>query len=173
MLRQDKSALCVSLDELRAYARVETGEEEAILAGLLRVATELCEEFLNQALLVRQFEQDLTVQEAWNLLAIQPVRSIANVIDRASGTLIEPGSYRVDIDHDGRAFVHGLALGERVTVRGEAGMGQHPNDIPEPIRQGVLRLAASLFANRDNAGGDLPKAVTALWRPFRRAGLCR
>lgn len=173
MLRQEKSPLCVGLDELQAYTRVETGEEEAILAGLLRVATELCEEFLSQALLVRQFEQDMTAREAWNLLTIQPVRSVGSILERASGTPIDPGSYRVDIDHDGRAFVHGLALGERVTVRGEAGMGQQPNDIPEPIRQGILRLAASLFAHRDNASGEVPKAVTALWRPYRRAGLCR
>ena len=56
MIRQEASDLCVSLSEVQAYARVETGEEEALLAGLLRTASEMCETFLNQALVARDFE---------------------------------------------------------------------------------------------------------------------
>ncbi|MEO7750897.1 MAG: head-tail connector protein, partial [Sphingomicrobium sp.] len=45
------------------------------------------------------------------------------------------------------------------------------NGVPEPIRQGVLRLTAHLFSARDGAGGEPPAAVTALWRPYRRLRL--
>ena len=50
-------------------------------------------------------------------------------------------------------------------------MAQDENGVPEPIRQGVLRLVAYLFTSRDGAGGDPPAAVTALWRPYRRMRL--
>jgi uncharacterized phiE125 gp8 family phage protein len=56
----------------------------------------------------------------------------------------------------------------RVQVSGSAGMADHENGVPEPIRQGVLRLVSHLFTSRDGEGGEVPAAVTALWRPYRR-----
>lgn len=173
MVRQDKAALCVTLSEVQAYARVESGEEEALLAGLLRAASEMCETFLNQALLVRSFESDVRVSEGWTLIPLQPVRSVTGIRRGAEETALDPGLYRIDIDHEGRAYVAGLGGGETFIVSGTAGMAVEANGVPEPIRQGILRLAAYLFANRDGQIGDLPKAVTALWRPYRKAGLCR
>lgn len=173
MLRQDKAPLCVGLSELQAYARAETGEEEAVLAQLLRVASELCEAFLNQALLSRGFEVDVRSGEGWTLLPIQPVRSVAAIRRSAETTPLLSSSYRLDIDHDGRGYLCGLPSGERFIVSGRAGMAIDANDVPEPIRQGILRLAAFLFAHRDAPDGDLPHAVTALWRPYRKAGLFR
>lgn len=173
MIRQDKAALPVGLSEIQAYVRVETGEEEALLAGLLRVATEMCESFCNQALMTRSFEEDVAVRDGWTLLTTQPVRSIISVIPVGASQTLSTNSYKVDIDHDGRAFVKDLPAGATFRVTGEAGLANEPNQVPEPLRQGILRLAASLFANRDSSMGELPSAVTALWRPYRRVGLCR
>ena len=173
MIRQEVGALCVSLSEVQAYARVETGEEEALLAGLLRTASEMCETFLNQALVARDFEVVVRAGQGWTLLPVQPVRSIAAVRRASDGEMIAASSYRCDIDYDGRGLVAGLPSGETFVVAGSAGMASDGNGVPEPIRQGVLRLAAYLFANRDGQVGELPKAVTALWRPYRKAGLFR
>ena len=51
-------------------------------------------------------------------------------------------------------------------VGGTAGIALEQNGVPEPIRQGVLRLVAHLFAARDGGDGAPPAAVTALWRPY-------
>lgn len=173
MINEDKAPLCVSLPEVQAYARVETGEEEALLAGLLRTASEMCETFLNQALLARNFEVVVRAGEGWTLLPLQPVRAITTVRRQTDSDPLPPTSYRSDIDHEGRGHVAGLAAGETFAVGGSVGMALDGNGVPEPIRQGILRLAAYMFANRDGQIGDLPKAVTALWRPYRKAGLWR
>ena len=173
MLRQEKANLCVGLPEVQAYARVESGEEEAVLAGLLRVASEMCETFLNQVLLARAFELDVRAGSGWTVLQVQPLRAISTVRRMNGGQEVSATSYRIDIDHEGRGFIAGLPEGETYTVTGVAGIAEDPNAVPEPIRQGILRLAAYLFANRDGQIGELPKAVTALWRPYRRAGLVR
>jgi uncharacterized phiE125 gp8 family phage protein len=173
MVNEDKAPLCVSLPEVQAYARVETGEEEALLAGLLRTASEMCETFLNQALLARNFEAVVRAGEGWTLLPIQPVRAITSVRRVAGGEPLAAASYRCDIDYEGRGHVAGLPSGETFAIAGSAGMALDGNGVPEPIRQGILRLAAYMFANRDGQIGDLPKAVTALWRPYRKAGLWR
>ncbi|HEX8445121.1 MAG TPA: head-tail connector protein [Sphingomonas sp.] len=43
-------------------------------------------------------------------------------------------------------------------------------DMPAPVRQGIVRLAAYLYAHRDDDAAP-PAAVAALWRPFRQVRL--
>lgn len=173
MVRQEKGASCVHLSEMQAYVRVETGDEEALIAGLLRTASEMCEGFINQALIARPFEQQLLVQEEWTLLGLQPVRAVHAIRLLSDNQVIDPLSYRIDIDHEGRGFVRGLPVGKSVVIEGVAGMAADSNGVPEPLRQGIMLLAASLFTHRDSPADGLPVAVSSLWRPYRRAGLCR
>lgn len=170
----ESPGLAVSLAEAQSYARAETGEEEALLVGLIRSATGICEQFLGQWLIVRPFEAVLEVQAGWAKLPVLPVRSIAGAETIANGaaTTLDPSTYSVDIDADGRGWIR-LGTAGRVRVTGEAGMASDPDRLPEPIRQGILRLTAHLFAHRDGTGAqsEPPAAVTALWRPYRRVQL--
>jgi uncharacterized phiE125 gp8 family phage protein len=173
MVRLDKGELPVGLAEMQAYVRVETGEEEALLAGMLRVAAESCETFCNQVFMARAFETELTASDGWCMLHVQPVRLISGISEASTGSIIDLSQIKVDIDHDRRAFINGLRTGTVYRVAGVAGLASERNDVPEPLRQGMMRLAAALFANRDSGTGELPRDVTALWRPYRKAGLAR
>jgi uncharacterized phiE125 gp8 family phage protein len=166
----------VTLNEAQAYVRIETGEEEALLAGLIRTASALCEAFINQVVIARPFEQDIPASTVWERLSVTPVRSISNVasVDASGFETPVPGdAYTVDIDSagDGWVRVSNASPDSRIRVRGTAGMSDGENNVPEPIRQGVLRLVAHLFTARDGEGGEPPAAVTALWRPYRRTRL--
>ena len=166
----------VTMSEAQAYVRIETGEEEAILAGLIRTASALCESFLNQVVIARSFDLDLTASGSWERLSVTPVRSIGSVeaLDVSGiATPLPSSGFAVDIDSAGDGWIRvAEPIGaSRVRIHGTAGMAEHPNDVPEPIRQGVLRLVAHLFSSRDGSGGDPPAAVTALWRPYRRMRL--
>lgn len=166
----------VTLSEAQAFVRIETGEEEALLAGLLRTASSLCESFLGQVVIARQFTEDTAASACWTRLSAAPVRSIASVeaIDEAGvASLLPSSAYAIDIDASGDGWVRVIEGGSarRIRVTGTAGMAEAQNGVPEPIRQGVLRLTAHLFAARDGEGGAPPAAVTALWRPFRRMRL--
>lgn len=55
----------VSLGEVQAFVRVETGEEEAVLAGLIRAASALCEAFLNQIVIARNFMEVVPASTSW------------------------------------------------------------------------------------------------------------
>jgi uncharacterized phiE125 gp8 family phage protein len=158
----------VTLAEAQAYARVETGEEEALLAGLVRTASGLCEAFLGQVVVARSFSERVQASSDWQRLCVAPVRSIEAVT--IDGVAVPASAYSTDIDSNGCGWVR-LAnphAGSIIEVSGTAGMASGQNDVPEPIRHGVLRLAAHLFAVRDGEGGEMPAAVTALWRPYRR-----
>jgi uncharacterized phiE125 gp8 family phage protein len=49
----------VTMSEAQAYVRIETGEEEALLAGLIRTASALCEGFVGHFLIARTFFDNL------------------------------------------------------------------------------------------------------------------
>jgi uncharacterized phiE125 gp8 family phage protein len=161
----------VTLAEAQAFARIETGEEEALLAGLVRSASCLCEAFLGQVVIERDFTQTIASSAEWKRLNVFPVRSISGA---ASGGLQLPGTaFATDIDANGCGWVRIADPNVRGTVEvsGTAGMAVGQNGVHEAIRQGVLRLVAHLFTARDSGGGEIPAAVTALWRPFRRMRL--
>lgn len=175
MMATNIAEAAVSMAEAQAYARVETGEEEALVAALVRAASALCESFTGQVLVARPFEEVLPPGAQWQRLALTPVRSIEEVAALAadgSATIVSMGEYDVDIDSRGDGWVRLANWGDsKIRVRGQAGMAVDPNGVPEPLRQGILRLIAHLFATRDGAGGEPPAAVTALWRPYRRMRL--
>jgi uncharacterized phiE125 gp8 family phage protein len=161
----------VTLAEAQGFARVETGEEEALLAGLIRTASSLCEAFIGQALIERAFSETIAASCAWQKLATAPVRSVISV---SSGGLPLPVSaYAVDVDSRGDGWVRIVdpTISGVIEVSGTTGIATDRNGVPEPIRHGVLRLVAHLFAARDGDGGSIPAAVTALWRPYRRMAL--
>jgi uncharacterized phiE125 gp8 family phage protein len=166
----------VAMSEAQAYVRIETGEEEAVLAGLIRSASALCEAFLNQVVIARAFEVQVPASGNWERLPLTPVKSITEVATldaNGAATLLPADGYAMDIDSSGDGWVR-VAPGDgslRVRVTGTAGMADDENGVPEPIRQGVLRLVAHLFTARDGEGGEPPAAVTALWRPYRRMRL--
>ena len=161
----------VTLSEAQAFARIETGSEEALLSGLLRTASALCEAFIGQVVIARPFAETIGASCEWQRLHAIPVRSIDSV--EQSGLALQPTSFSTDVDSAGCGWVRvtGSSADGLVTVNGTAGMATDRNGVPEPIRQGVLRLVSHLFSVRDGEGGEMPAAVTALWRPYRRIRL--
>ncbi len=176
MIRSDACDPPVSLAEAQAYVRVETGEEEALLAGLLRSASAMCEQFIGQALVARSFDETIGASSQWQRLGLTPVMSIGAVVlvaDDQSEIMLAAEDYAIDVDSCGDGWVRllrGPADGV-IRVSGVAGMASDGNGVPEPLRQGIVRLTAYLFNARDGGGGEPPAAVTALWRPYRRMRL--
>lgn len=167
-------ALPVSLAELKADARIATSEEDALLTGFVRAATDLCEQFTGRLLIARAVHEIVPASGVWTRLEAMPVQSIDSVAaltadgQRAS---LAAGAYAVDIDAAGEGWVRLLAKHQenRLMVSYVAGLTTDPNGVPEALRQGITRLALYFYARRDADEAEAPPAaVTALWRPWRR-----
>ena len=104
--------------------------------------------------------------------AFAPVTAITGVM--LGGAALAAGAYEIDIDRQGAGWVR-LLSGDatlRAEVSGRAGLSEGWNGVPEPLRAGIVRLAAHLFTHRDDPETEaLPAAVTALWRPWRTVSL--
>lgn len=169
--------LPIALAELKAFLRVSVGDEDALLAGLARGAADMCEAFTGRALIDRVVAEVLAAPARWTRLGAAPVRSIEGVAafdEEGEASPLAAEAFAIDIDAAGDGWVRVLdaAGAKRVLVSYRAGMAAEPNGVPETLRHGIVRLAAHLYAHRDQAEqAGPPAAVTALWRPWRRLRL--
>lgn len=179
----EAAALPVALAEVKAYLRVVTSDEDALIAGLARAAADMCEAFTGRALIDRAVAERLAASASWTRLGAAPVRAIEGVAALGadgSVTALAAGAFAIDIDAGGEGWVRVLDAGPStgsgravlVRVSYRAGMAADPNGLPEALRHGILRLTAHLYTQRER-GEDIepPAAVTALWRPWRRLRL--
>jgi uncharacterized phiE125 gp8 family phage protein len=169
--------LPVALVELKAFLRISVGDEDALLAGLVRAAAELCEAFTGRALIDRAVAEMVFASTAPTRLTAGPVRAIESVaaIDMAGeATPLDAEAFATEIDAAGDAWVRLRAATEakRLRVAYRTGMAADWNGVPEMLRHGIVRLAAQYYLRRgEGRDTEMPAAVTALWRPWRRLRL--
>lgn len=166
----------VSLNEARSWLRLGATIDDAVVAGLVRAATNICEAFIGQWLIVREGEEVLPIKRHLCQPGARPVVAID------AATLLLPGGgeavlaateYQLSVGGDGTARLtiadpRGAA---RVRVAYRAGIAAGTNDIPEAIRQGIVRMTQHLHDARDGAAAAPPAAIAALWQPWRRLTL--
>jgi uncharacterized phiE125 gp8 family phage protein len=158
----------VGLHELKALLRIDGGAEDALLAGFLRSAWAACETFTGLLLVARPGEEMVEADRRWRRLAAAPVQAIEQV-EAPDGAALPVEQWAVDIDADGNGWVRAMGDGERrVRARFRAGLAADWNGVPEPLRHGIVRLAAHLYTAREDGAPAPPAAVAALWRPWRR-----
>jgi uncharacterized phiE125 gp8 family phage protein len=165
----------VSLDEARGWLRLGASNDDAIIAGLIRAATNICEAFIGQWLMIRSVEEEAPVRESMMRLGKRPVVAVDSVTilsgDGGDQALMA-AEYGVTIARDGTATVR-IMRGDaaRVRVGYRAGIADSANAIPEALRQGIIRMVAHLHGARDGGDGEPPAIITAMWQPWRRMGL--
>lgn len=170
------AALPASLEEVKAFLRLEAGDEDALLAGLVRSAASLCEAFTGQVLLLEERRAEVAADGAWHRLAPTPMRRVVSAegVDSAGAPVpLADGELESQIDFcgDGWVRISGGAAA-RAVLSVEAGLAAEWNDLPEPLRQGIVRLTAHLYTRRDDPrDAGPPAAIAALWRPWCRMRL--
>lgn len=161
-----------ALAETKAWLRIETALDDGAIAALVRSAIGMAEEFCAQIMFARTGTETLPLSNEWTrmracpVLAITAARSLAT---DGTATALAPATYSMDITADGDGWVRINLPGTdtRVEFDISAGIANDWASLPDALRQGIVRLAAHLFTERENSGPP-PAIVTALWRPWRR-----
>lgn len=188
-------AMPVTLDELKAQARVDTADEDAIMAAHLRAAVEMIEQYTGLGLITQTFTQTFsewpTEKVPDLVLKRRPVQAVVEVSHlSASGSpegmplVIDASVYRV-IGIGADRTPAKIRLGtnqtwpvlfadpEAITVTYRVGYGDDHNAVPELIRHAILMAAATWYGFREDliigsTPMELPLASRALvysWRP--------
>jgi uncharacterized phiE125 gp8 family phage protein len=188
----------VSLDEQKAWLRVDDASEDNIVASLIETARALVESATHLSLITRTWRFTL---DEWPRpaaprgqrssggvlvrLPIAPFQSVAaiRILDALGNPRdIAASAYETAPSRDGARVLFNVdppapAVGiGGISIDVVAGFGDAPSAVPEPLRLAIKMLAARWFENRgdietDAAADRLPQSVGALVAPFRRARL--
>ncbi len=165
------------LSELKAYLRIDTADDDALLSGLLRAALAQAEDFTGLVLLSSVWRE--------NRVALQTIAlGKAPFISLVALTLLDPlgvttavalPTVQVSTDMNDEATVK-LAVAplplSRITLDYIAGMASDWNGLAEALRLGIIRQAVHLYSHRDEPQtAGLALAASALWRPYKRLRL--
>ncbi|BEU99035.1 head-tail connector protein [Novosphingobium olei] len=165
-----------ALSELKAWLGITTGRDDAELTALLMAALDLCEGFTGTMPLQAGCEEVLAAAGDWQTLGTRPIQAMtgaARIALTGQRTALLPGDYEFDIGADGSGrFRLKVPVAEtRIAVTFTAGLAATWSALPDPLRHGIMRLAAHEHRQRDaqNTTQRLapPAAVAALWRPWR------
>lgn len=169
----------VTLEMVKAHLRLDHSEEDEYLLGVIEMAVQRVEAYLEKALLTRRYRYVWQRSpESMNLLSKQalrpqhiplkmgPVREIASVLALKEGGEKKKIRYMVDW----RGTFPTLLIGQdhqAVEVTYEAGYGVRPFEIPAPIRQAILETVAEFYDNR--GGGEVPsnRHIKELLQPYK------
>lgn len=174
----------VALAEAKAHLRVDGTAEDTLITSLIATSRLQVEAALGLALILQSWSWRI---DRWPpggtiILPLRPVSVITSIrVQNAdlSYTVVPPASYLLDGQGAPARLVPtgaGLpppgiaALGCEVNFT--AGYGALAADVPAPLRQAILLLAAHWFENREplaesGKAAPTPEAVNALLNPFR------
>ncbi|UYY76655.1 head-tail connector protein [Sphingomonas sp. R1] len=168
------AAIAAACAAVKAYLRIDGSADDAALGTAVQTALTLGERFTGIAWIARDWQTWLARAPDWQRLPVAPVTAIG-AVEAVGGdgaaTPLPVSGYAIDLDARGEGWVR-LALGEhtRVRVTFAAGTATGWDDLPPPLAQGAVLLAAHLIEGRGEAGVP-PAAVAAFWRPWRRLQL--
>jgi uncharacterized phiE125 gp8 family phage protein len=102
---------------------------------------------------------------------VRAILGVAAVDEAGAAAELAPEAFTAEIDTGGEGWVRlrGAVVGRRLRVSYRAGLAADWNGVPEMLRHGIIRLAAAYYLRRGEPDeAEMPAAVTALWRPWRR-----
>jgi uncharacterized phiE125 gp8 family phage protein len=190
-----------ALAELKQWLGITTTLDDAPLSALLAMALDVCADFIGFLPLVCDVEETIGLRAlphpvewqvrryshewltagtlgGWHGLSSRPVQQVTGVaalLPDETRVVIAADGYEVRLDAEGscRVRVNDTNDYTRAVVSFSAGLAQDWDHLAQPLRHGIIRLAAHQHRTRESAGADAlpPASVTALWRPFRRMRL--
>ncbi|MBG0810583.1 phage head-tail connector protein [Methylosinus sp. H3A] len=179
----------VSLDDAKAWLRLDSSDEDQLLSALIVSARMTVEAYARRFFVTQSWRMRLdawpphTLRRRTLAIPFAPFRSVSaiRVFDSSDVSQTLPGaSYRAPATRDSGRVVFADAPAQPGRARDGieidvvAGYGDAATDTPEPLRRAILALVAHWHENRGDAGdvgAPLPTLVVALAKPFRRERL--
>ena len=176
------SAEPVALADAKAFLRVTSTAEDALIGALITAARARIEAELGLAMLTTSFRETFdTFPGGPILLARGPINAVSAVaVADASGTFttLDAGAYLAALGSrpgsitpvSGAWPTPGIAV-DGVRVDYTAGFGADPSDVPAPLIQAILRLVGYAYDHRSEPD-PAPIALIEPWiTPYRRIRL--
>jgi len=174
----------VSLDEMKNQLRVDFDDDDRLIAGLMRAATEWAEEFQRRFYISRPAYMymdrfDGAIRPVYSPLV--SVGSIKYVDENGTLQLLADTDYRVDTGTEPGIIEPAWTLSwpatrditNAVIIEYTAGYGG-ADDVPDDIKSAVMMMVCHLYENRSAVAGKkvaVPKGVKEMLRKRKLVSL--
>ncbi|MGE4352328.1 MAG: head-tail connector protein [Bdellovibrionales bacterium] len=175
----------VTLDEVKAYARIDDTAEDALLSGLISVARQWCEGFTRRAFISQGWVKSVSRLPKTDRIVLPraPLVSVESVTvydDADNGEVWDSANYFVDTQNEPGGIV--LRSGACWPVPGRSaqgvsivytvGYGTSAEAVPAALRLAVKQLALHFYEHRSEAVvgesvARIPLGIEALLTPYR------
>jgi len=169
----------VTLEEAKAHLKVDTADDDALIAALIAAARARAELIISRAFITQQWMLSLDCWPQDGVIAIPfpPLQSVASVTAYArddGATVLDPETYQVDTASaparlalkPGASPPVNLRRINAIEVAFTAGYGDAADDVPALIREAILEIVADLYVHRGDSD-ETPLAAMALLAPCR------
>ena len=165
----------VSLAEAKAHLKIDTADEDALIASLVTAARARAEWHTGRAFVTQSWclWLDAWPRDGIAALPLPPVQAVSEAAFTAIDgirSVIAPAAYRLDVASNSLVLSDPhpparLRSVSAVEIRFTAGYGD-AQAVPAPVKQAILQIVASLYIHR---GDDavVPTDAAALLAPYR------
>lgn len=166
-----------ALAELKSWLGISRSNEDALLEDLLKTSLAMCEAFTGQAPLSQRIEERLPTHAGQFQLTSRPVLAVLSVeivAQNGNRSALSSNQYETEIQADGHLCftLKNRVEGQSVALTATAGLSGDWEGVPAALKQGIIRLSAYYYRDRDRPGdakklATPPTIVSALWRPYQ------
>ena len=169
----------VALADAKAHLKVDTTDDDALIASLITAARARAEWLTGRAFVTQSW---VLWRDAWPLapfeIPLPPLQTLTSItiydLDDTA-TVLNSALYRVDAAAAPARVAWTETIVPPTNLRNlqrarrclHRRLWRSATDVPEPIRQAILEIVAGLYANRGDAAGEIPRAAQVLLAPYR------
>lgn len=161
----------VTLDQAKAWLRVESGgDEDALISALISAARARAEWHTGRAFVTQGWTLWLDRAETCIVIPLPPLQAVESVTlyrHDDSAVMLEAGDYTVG---GSRVMLKMPSFGLRpvnaAAIAFTAGYGD-ASDVPADIAQAILQIVSALYEHRGGEPAPTPDSALALLAPYR------
>ncbi|MEJ0027328.1 MAG: head-tail connector protein [Rhizomicrobium sp.] len=170
----------VTLADAKAHLKVDTTDDDALIAAMITAARARAEWHTGRALITQGWtlHLDCWPQSGIVEIPLPPLQSVTSVTTYGRddvATVLSATLYTVDAASaparlalkTGVPPPADLRRVNALAIAFTAGYGGAASDVPGLLKEAILELTAFLYENRGEAPAELPPAALALLAPFR------
>lgn len=166
----------ITLDEAKNYLRVDTADDNILIAKLITTARQLAERETRRAFITQTWQMFLDFAKTEMEIPMPPLQSVVSITvisEDGTESIVDSSSYDVDLSENSPGRIRHKSGYSWPSHRGfvsfiiefVAGYGDAASDVPEALRQAILQLIGFLYDNRD--AGEIPTGIRAILWPYK------
>ena len=165
----------VTLEEAKAWLKIDTADEDALLLRLIATARQMVEHYTSRAVLEQTWRLVVQTPLALPVIVVSKApaqKLVAAYVQSASGqqTALDLSNIRLDsLSQPARLILSNACLGQGVGSYAfdiVFGYGATPDSVPEAIKHAVLVMVAQAYEQRSGVDGVSVYPALSLLAPL-------